>query len=55
MLYADVETTLDVNKMSNTWTTNREMFINDQVAIQPASIYVLQIRGGQCNRRNYRA
>ena len=43
-LYSDKETTLDVNKMSNTWTTNREMFVNDQVAIQPASIYVLQTR-----------
>ena len=43
-LYTDKETTLDVNKMSNTWTTNREMFVNDQVAIQPASIYVLQTR-----------
>lgn len=43
-LYSDKETTLDVNKMSNTWTTNREMFVNDQVAIQPASVYVLQTR-----------
>ena len=43
-LYNDKTAMLDVNVMSNTWTTNREMFINDQVAIQPASIYVLQTR-----------
>lgn len=30
--------------MPNQWTTNREMFMNDQVAMQPASIYTLQTR-----------
>jgi len=43
-IYANPEVFYDVNKMPSTWTTNREMFMNDQVAMQPASIYNLQSR-----------
>ena len=43
-IYADPTIFYDVAKMPEQWTTNREMFMNDQVAMQPASIYNLQTR-----------
>lgn len=40
--YGNSNVFLNVEKMPNTWTTNREMFMNDQIAFRSASIYNLQ-------------
>jgi len=41
-IYGNPNVFYDVDKMPNSWTTNQEMFINDQIAFRPASIYNLQ-------------
>ncbi len=43
-IYSDPNIMYSIDDMPNTWTTNAEMFANDQVCMQPISIYNLQLK-----------